>query len=81
MSSQARDHAPPAPLLPSAVDAHGRLLPESREEHRARTAALRAALEDIAAIVDETDTPEVWAEVLRGIDATRPHRPLFEGQY
>ena len=82
MSRQTREPITMPGLLPTpAVDALGRLRPETAAEHRARSAELRSALEEIEAIRDETDTPEVWAEVMRGIDASRPHRPLFEGQY
>ncbi len=62
------------------VDAEGRLVPESEAERQARSAALRTALQDIAAIgPDESDAPEIWDEVFQGIDSTRPHRPLFGG--
>jgi excisionase family DNA binding protein len=59
----------------------GRLRPLSDEERVRRSAELRRALDDIAEITDETDTDEIWADVFRGIDASRPHRPLFEGRY
>ncbi len=65
----------------SAVDRNGRLLPHSEAERRARSAELARALDEIDAITDETDTDATWAEVYRGIDAERPHRPLFEGLY
>jgi hypothetical protein len=72
---------PLSDLPRSAVDPTGRLLPESEEERRARSAALARALDEIAEMTDETDTDATWAEVYRGIDAERPHRPLFEGLY
>lgn len=59
----------------------GRLLPLSDEDRKARSEALGRALDEIAGMTDETDTDEVWAEVMRGIDEGRPHRPLFEGSY
>jgi hypothetical protein len=59
----------------------GKARPLSDEERRARSEALVRALDEIADITDETDTDELWAEVFRGIDESRPHRPLFEGQY
>ncbi|HWE39439.1 MAG TPA: hypothetical protein VG406_23005 [Isosphaeraceae bacterium] len=46
-----------------------------------RAAKLAAMLDQIEQITDETDTDEVWAEVFRGIDASRPHRPVFRGMY
>jgi hypothetical protein len=65
---------------PAAVDpATGRLLPLSDEQRRARSEALTRALDEIAGITDETDTDEVWRDALRGIDESRPYRPLFEG--
>jgi hypothetical protein len=60
------------------VDSSGRLVPRSEAERMAHSVALRAALDDIAAIgPDATDAAEVWDEVFRGIDSARPHRPLF----
>jgi hypothetical protein len=69
------------PIPPSAVDASGRLLPQTDEERRARTEGLRNALDQMERITDETDDDATWAEVYRGIDAGRPHRPLFKGLY
>jgi hypothetical protein len=59
----------------------GRLRPLTDQARRARSEALGRALDEIAAMTEETDTNEVWRDVMRGIDATRPHRPLFEGSY
>ena len=28
----------------------------------------------------DSDAPALWDEALRGIDAARPHRPLFSGR-
>jgi excisionase family DNA binding protein len=64
-----------------SVDPAGRLLPLTDEERRARSEALGRALDDIAGMTDDSDTDEVWRDVMRGIDETRPHRPLFEGSY
>ncbi len=52
----------------------------SAEERRTRSESLRRALVEMAGITDDTDTDEVWAEVYRGIDEARPHRPLFKGR-
>jgi excisionase family DNA binding protein len=72
----------PTPDRPGAVDpATGRLRPLTDRERRARSEALGRALDAIAGMTDETDTDEVWRDVLRGIDEGRPHRPLFEGSY
>jgi hypothetical protein len=73
--------APVSDLPRSAVDSNGRLLPETEAERRVRSAELARALDEIDAITDETDTDATWSEVFRNIDAGRPHRPLFEGQY
>lgn len=72
----------PTPVPPGAVDAStGRLKPLTDREREARTEALGRALDEIAGMTDETDTDEVWRDVMRGIDEARPHRPLFEGSY
>jgi hypothetical protein len=59
----------------------GRARPLSDQEQKDRSLALAQALAEIAAMTDETDTDEIWAEVFRGVDEGRPHRPLFEGRY
>jgi hypothetical protein len=64
-----------------ATDDRGRLIPLSEAEIRERNAEAIRALEEMASLTDETDTPEVWADVFRGIDAARPHRRQFEGMY
>lgn len=61
-------------------------VPSLRERLRATDPAVRvaralAALDRIEQITDKTDTDEVWADVFRGIDEARPHRPLFRGMY
>ena len=49
---------------------------------QARTQALAKAFEAMDAIAGgETDSDEVWRQVMQGIDESRPHRPLFEGAY
>ena len=57
----------------------GRLRPLSGPQRQLRSVALQRALDEIAAITDETDTDAIWDDVLRGIDESRPHRPLFRG--
>jgi hypothetical protein len=67
---------------PDSVDrSTGRLKLLTDEERAARTRALSQALDEIAGMTDETDTDEVWRDILCGIDESRPHRPLFEGAY
>ncbi len=71
---------PPADDLPdSAVDTSGRLLPITPEEQRARARALAEALGETEAVAGDDDA--TWADVFRGIDEARPHRPMFEGSY
>jgi hypothetical protein len=72
----------PTPAPPHGIDLEtGRLLSLTDEQRRARSEALARALDQIDTITDATDTDEVWADVMRGIDEGRPHRPLFEGSY
>lgn len=59
----------------------GRARPLSAQEQRARAEAFARGLDDDVLAADETDTDQVWAEFFRGIDESRPHRPLFEGRY
>lgn len=77
-----RDAAGPIPTFPPrAFDEQGRLIPISPEEREARAAAAIRAIDVIANITDENDDDESWREILRDLDAHRPHRPLFEGMY
>ena len=54
----------------------GRLRPMSIEERRERSESLQRALDEMAEITDETDTDENWAEVFRGLEASRPEWPV-----
>ena len=54
-----------------SVDANGRIRPLTDEERRARSEALVRALDEIAAITDETDTDEMWEAFKRGLDEDR----------
>jgi len=72
----------PTPTQPDTIDsATGRLLPLTDEQRRARSEALRRALDDVEAMAGPDDTDDAWREVMRGVDEGRPHRPLFGGQY
>jgi hypothetical protein len=76
MSSHTRDR-----IAPAGPDVR-ELIPRTEADRRARSEALLAALDAVEAVpADQTDSPEVWAEVYRGIDEGRPERPLFEGRY
>ena len=69
-------------LPKSGVDACGRILPMSEDERKAHFERVRRALEKLDAMpADETETDEIWAAVMRGIDEGRPERKLFEGRY
>ena len=68
---------PPSTLEPKT----GRILPVSDEELIARRTATLRMLKVLDLITDENDTDEKWQEVYLSIDATRPHRPQFEGLY
>lgn len=54
-----------------SVDARVRLLPLADEERLARSEALARALDEIAAITDETDTDAMWEAFKRGLDEDR----------
>ncbi len=50
------------------------------EERKARSEALRKAFDEWPTeAADGSDSDEVWREVMRGIDESRPHCPFFEG--
>ena len=53
----------------------GRLRPMSIEERRERSESLRRALDEMAGIVDETDTDDLWADVFSGLEAARGEHP------
>lgn len=72
----------PTPAPPHGVDPEtGRLLALTVEQRQARSESLARALDQIEQLTDATDTDAVWSDVMRGIDESRPHRPLFEGSY
>lgn len=71
----------PIPTFPPrALDAHGRLIPIPEEERQARAAAAIRALRAIAQLPDD-DPSDTEQRMMKGIDAGRPHRKLFEGMY
>ena len=77
-----RDADGPIPTFgPAKVDAHGRLLPISDEEKKARADAIRRMFAVWDTIPDD-DPPGTWEEVMRSIDADRPPgMKKFEGMY
>ena len=76
------DEQGPIPTFPPReLDEHGRLVPISEEERRARASAASRALAALDALPDE-DPPETEEEMMRGIDSHRPPgQKLFEGMY
>lgn len=65
------DEQGPIPAFgPARLDANGRF-DMSDEEWEARRQASRRALKVIAEITDETDTDEVWNDVIRGLEGAR----------
>ena len=76
------DEQGPIPTFPPRqLDEHGRLVPISEEERRARASAVSRALAALDALHDE-DPPETEEEMMRGIDSHRPPgQKLFEGMY
>jgi hypothetical protein len=76
------DEQGPIPTFPPRqLDEHGRLIPLSPEERKARCEAAIRALKAIRSRPDE-DPPDIEEQMMRGIDANRPPgRKLFEGYY
>ncbi len=56
-----------SPPPPRSTDERGRLLPISDERRRSRIEEVNRTLDELAAMVDETDTPERWEEILRNL--------------
>ena len=54
-----------------SVDAHGRLLPMTDVEIRARAEIALRALDEIATMTDETDTDELWERFTRELEEDR----------
>ena len=62
------------------LDAQGRMIPRTIDERAADAERVRAALERMAAIIDN-DPPGSTEEFMEAIDSGRPHRPLFKEYY
>jgi hypothetical protein len=52
---------------PRSTDERGRLLPMTEEERLAWVEEGNRMLDELAEMTDETDTPELWDEVLRNL--------------
>jgi hypothetical protein len=74
------DELGPIPEFPPRrLDEHGRLIPLSPEEKKARSEAAIRVLQAIGELSDE-DPPGIEAEFMRGIDENRPPgQKIFEG--
>jgi hypothetical protein len=58
----------PRPFTPPrSTDERGRLLPMTDEQRRATVEEGNRMLDELAEMTDETDTPELWDEVLRNL--------------
>jgi hypothetical protein len=73
------DELGPIPVFPPLqCDEHGRLIPLTPEEQKARSEAAIRALAAIAKLPDD-DPPGIEAEFMRGIDENRgPGREIFK---
>lgn len=78
------DELGPIPTFPPAkFDEHGRIIPESSEELKARAEAAARMFRAIAKLPD-TDPPGTDEAMMRGIDEERRRAgrpPAFEGCY
>jgi hypothetical protein len=59
--------APTRFIPPRSTDERGRLLPVSDEQRQAMVASWDETVRELEGMTDETDTPEVWDEVLRNL--------------
>ncbi len=58
-------HRSPPPSR--STDEQGRLLPISDERRRSRIEEINRTFDELATMVDATDTPERWEEILRNL--------------
>jgi hypothetical protein len=70
----------PSKLPPSGLGPDGKLRRMTEEEQRLHIESVRRRLAEIAEMTDE-DPPGAFEEMMRSIDESRPHRPLFKGMY
>jgi hypothetical protein len=69
-------------LPPSCLGPDGKLPKMSEEEHRRYIESALQRLDEVEQIPDGDDDPsDALEQMMRGIDATRPQRPLFKGNY
>ena len=70
----------PESLPPSCLGPDGKFRHMTEEEHRQYIESALRRIDEIEQIPNDPNDPpdEEW---MRGIDAMRPHRPLFNGCY
>jgi hypothetical protein len=69
-------------LPPSCLGPDGKLPRISEEEHRRYIESALRRLDEVEQIPDgDDDPPDALEQMMRGIDETRAHRPLFKGYY
>lgn len=59
--------APKVFTPPRSTDERGRLLPVTDEQRPAMVARWDETVRELAEMTDETDTPELWDEILRNL--------------
>ncbi len=67
-------------LPPSCLGPDGKLRKMSEEERQQHLESARRRLAEIDQMTDE-DPPGAFEEFMRGLDQSRPHRPMFKGYY
>ena len=70
----------PSKIPPSGLGPDGKLRRLTHEEHKCLIESASQRLAEIAEMTEE-DPPGAFEEVMRSIDESRPHRPLFRGMY
>ncbi len=63
----ATNGAPKRFTPPRSTDERGRLLPITDEQRRGMAASWDETVRELETMVDETDTPELWDEILRNL--------------
>jgi hypothetical protein len=72
----------PQSLPPSCLGPDGKLPLLSEEEHRRYIESALRRLDEIEEIPDsDDDPPDALEQMMKGIDETRPHRPMYKGYY
>ena len=81
MKREPREQKPES-LPPSCLGLDGKLPIFSEEEHRRYIESALRRLDEIEEIPDgDEDPPDALEQMMKGIDETRPHRPMYKGYY